>query len=228
MSGVPTSPPVPRYREPDPGGRLHSDVFPRNSPPILVALAPWLAGRTGPVVEVGAGTGQHAAACALAFPSLDWWPTDPDPLHRRSIAAWQAALGARCTEPVALDAADDWPDLPSVRRLGPLAAVVAMNVIHISPPAVMRGIVAGAGRSLELDGLLIFYGPFLVHGDPVGTGNIAFDRRLREEDAGWGLRDVAEVEELGRAAGLAFAALIAMPANNRLLILRRESDGATG
>ncbi len=226
MSGVPTSPPMARYRDPDATGRLHSDVFLRNGPPLIAALTPWLGARTGPVLEIGAGTGQHSSAFALAFPSLDWQPSDVDPVHLHSIAAWARCLGATTRPPLSLDAADDWASDPEIQGLGPLTAVVALNVVHIAPPEVMRGIVAGAGRTLEPGGLLIFYGPFMVHGDAVGAGNAAFDARLREEDPRWGLRDTNEVEALSRDAGLSPAALVAMPANNRLLILRRERNEA--
>ena len=219
MSGTPTSPHASRYRGSDSQGRLHSDVFLRNAPPLVSTLAPWLSGRSGPVLEIGSGTGQHAAAFALAFPDLEWCPSDPDAEHRASISAWAAHLDTPSQPPRALDAARDWAF--EVSDLGPLAAVAALNVIHIAPRAAMEGLVADAGRALRPGGLLILYGPFLVHGDPISDGNRAFDRNLRADNPEWGLRDTDEVESLGRAAGLSPAALVAMPANNRLLILRR-------
>ncbi|MGR3290578.1 MAG: DUF938 domain-containing protein [Paracoccaceae bacterium] len=73
-------------------GRIYAPTFDRNSAPMVAQLAPWFLGRRGAVLEIGAGTGQHAAAFALAFPKLEWWPTDPDALHRASIKAWQKFL----------------------------------------------------------------------------------------------------------------------------------------
>ncbi|MCG6904839.1 MAG: class I SAM-dependent methyltransferase [Rhodobacter sp.] len=202
-------------------GRLFSDVFLRNSPPLIAALAPLLAGRCGTVLEIGAGTGQHAGACALAFPSLTWQASDPDATHRASVSAWAAHLRLASPPPIALDAASDWATLPEITGIAPLTAVVAMNVIHIAPFAVAEGIVAGAGKSLAQGGLLIFYGPFKVHGAHIGDGNAGFDAGLRADNTEWGLRDVAEIEALARPAGLEFAALQAMPANNRLFVLRK-------
>lgn len=206
----------------EPDGRLYSDVFPRNAPPIVAALAPHLAGRTGPVLEIGCGTGQHAAACQLAFPRLDWRASDPDPVHRASAEAWAAHLKTGAGAPLAVDASGDWADQEDVRALGALTAVVAMNVIHIAPVAVMDGILLGAGKALDPGGLLIFYGPFTVAGRFIGEGNKVFDRALRAEDPDWGLRDTDEVTLAGETWGLGFAALVAMPANNRLLVLRRD------
>jgi hypothetical protein len=227
MAADPTTPHSARYRgrvSDDPAdARLHSPVFLRNGPPLLVTLAPWFAGRTGPVLEIGAGTGQHATAFRLGFPSLDWIASDPDPLHRASVAAWAAAAGLPERPVPDLDAAADWAEAPEVAALGPLSAVVSMNVIHIAPLAVAEGIVRGAGKALASQGLLVFYGPFREQGRHTGEGNRRFDTGLRAENPDWGLRDVEGIAEMARAAGLSPAALIAMPANNRLLLFRREA-----
>lgn len=206
-----------------PDGRFLHDTAYRNAPPLIAALTPWLSGRRGTVLEIGSGTGQHAGAMALAFPDLTWQPSDPDPEHRASIAAWARYLRLDAAPaPLDLDAAGDW-----AAGLGSsLAGVTAFNVIHIAPPAVLDGIVAGAGKALAPGGLLIFYGPFTIRGRHVGPGNASFDAGLRAANPDWGLRDVAEVEEKAEAAGLSFAALRTMPANNRLLILQRPSRPA--
>lgn len=225
MAAAPTSTHAARYRgrvTDDPAdARLHSPVFQRNSPPLLVALAPWLAGRSGPVLEIGAGTGQHAAAFRLGFPGLDWIASDPDADHRASVSAWAEALGLPPRPVLDIDAASDWAADPAVTALGPLAAVVSMNVIHIAPFAVAEGIVRGAGRTLAANGLLVFYGPFLENGRHTGEGNRLFDAGLRAENPDWGLRDTGTIRDIAEAAGLAFAALVGMPANNRLLIFRK-------
>ena len=45
----------------DADARLSAPSAVRNIPPLIAALVPWLAGRAGPVLEIGSGTGQHAA-----------------------------------------------------------------------------------------------------------------------------------------------------------------------
>jgi SAM-dependent methyltransferase len=225
VAAAPTTPHTARYRgrvSDDPAdARLHSPVFLRNSPPLLVALAPWLAGRIGPVLEIGCGTGQHATAFRLGFPGLDWIASDPDADHRASAVAWAAAAGLSERPVIDLDAARDWAGADAVVALGPLSAVVAMNVIHISPIAVAEGIVRGAARALGPQGLLVFYGPFREHGAHTGDGNRRFDEGLRAENPDWGVRDADEIADMARAAGLNPAARIVMPADNRLLIFRR-------
>ena len=177
--------------------------------------------RRGPVLEIGAGTGQHAAAFALAFPDLDWWPSDPDPLHRRSIAAWARELRVPERPPLDLDASADWAGRPEIRDLGPLTAVLSMNVIHIAPFAVAEGIIQGAAAALAPGGILIFYGPFHEQGRATGPGNARFDQGLRAENPDWGIRDVAEIEALARPAGFSEAQVQGMPADNRLVTFTR-------
>ncbi len=230
MRDRPSSPPDPVYRS-SPGtgpgagagdARILAPTFERNSPPIIARLTPWLDPLSGPVLEIGAGTGQHAAAMALAFPRLQWWPSEPDALQRASIVAWQRHLRAPARAPLNIDAASAWSENREVRALGPLCAVVSMNVIHISPVDVAHGIVAGAAEALRTGGLLIFYGPFMENGEHTGAGNAQFDRQLRARNPAWGLRDLADVTAWCARRGLAAADVISMPANNRLALFRKD------
>src|SRR5690606_25667667 len=147
----------------------------RNHGPIAGVLARHLASATGDVVEIGSGTGQHVAAFAAAFPGLVWWPSDPNPAHRTSIEAWRRASGAANIMPaVAIDAAADWrlgqPGMPPDRDL---AAVLCVNVLHISPWTTALGLMAGAGRHLGPGGLLFVYGPFTRDGAHTAASNAA-------------------------------------------------------
>lgn len=205
-----------------PDGRLFSPVFLRNAPPLIAALTRLIGDEDGPVLEIGAGTGQHAAAFGLAFQRLDWWPSDPDAVHRRSIAAWAEELRAPPRPPLDLDAASDWAALDKVRALGPLTAVYAGNVTHIAPYAVTEGIVSGAGRALRAGGRLLLYGPFRVGGAFLGEGNRAFNAGLRADNPAWGLREIDEIDALARAAGLTPGARVPMPANNFLAVYERR------
>lgn len=204
--------------------RLVSPVFARNSPPLIAALTRLLGDRSGPVLEIGAGTGQHAAAFALAFPELTWQASDPDAPHRASIAAWARELRAPDPPPLDIDATGDWAAREDVAALGPLTAVVSINVIHIAPIAVARGLLRGAGRALAPGGMAIFYGPFRENGAHTGPGNAAFDARLRAEDPEWGVRDTGEITQYAEAEGLLRHALTPMPADNRLLVFARPTD----
>jgi uncharacterized protein DUF938 len=202
-------------------GRIHSRMVEKNAKPVIDGLSPFLAGVAGNALEIGSGTGQHVIAFARAFPSLRWTPSEPNAAHRASIDAWRAHEGVATNPAIAIDAAADWADQADVRAVGRLSLILSLNVIHISPFSVTKGIVKGAGKSLQKSGMLAFYGPFREDGVHTGEGNAAFDTRLRADNPDWGVRDLAEIVELGQAAGLNKIDLLQMPSNNRILILQK-------
>lgn len=200
----------------------------RNAAAIVAALEPLLRERAGDVLEVGSGTGQHAVALAAVLPALKWWPTDPDPDQLASINAWRAEADLpNLAVPLALDAAaDSWPLGSTGWPATGLLAIYSANVVHIAPPAVMRGLFAGAGRHLRPDGVLLLYGPFSFGGRHHAESNAAFDAELRRRDASWGVRDVDELDALAASAGLTRRDAIAMPANNHVLSYERRGGEA--
>lgn len=203
----------------EPGQRGYAPAADRNVGPIVEVLRGVLP-KSGRAVEVASGTGQHVAAFAAAFPTLDWQPTDPDAEARTSIAAWTAHAGVgNVRPPLALDvAAPDWE-----RRLaGPFEAMLAINLIHIAPWAAVLGLFRGAATLLAPGGALYLYGPYLRAEGPNAPGNLAFDRALRAQNPAWGVRDLAEVVRAADAAGLALRGTVAMPANNLSLVLARR------
>ena len=52
--------------------------------------------------------------------------------------------------------------------------------------------------------------------------NAVFDTSLREQDAEWGVRDIADLEKLAAGAGLALIEKLPMPANNMILVFGRS------
>jgi SAM-dependent methyltransferase len=172
---------------------------------------------SGRVLEIAAGSGEHAVAFAGALPSLDWTPSDPSAQARASIAAWAGAAGLpNLRPPLALDVLDaaTWPE-------GPLQAVVCINMIHISPWAATEALMTLAGTRLATGGLLVLYGPYREAEVPLAASNAAFDESLKSRDPAWGLRDRDAVAALAKAERLALTRRIEMPANNLILLFRR-------
>ena len=66
-----------------------SEACERNKGPILDVLQRWLGDTAGLVLEVGAGTGQHAVHFARQLRQLTWQPTD----QAEHIAALTARVG---------------------------------------------------------------------------------------------------------------------------------------
>ena len=199
-----------------PEGALASPAAARNREPILAVLRAHLPAR-GRVLEIAAGSGEHAVRFAGALPGLEWTPSDPSPGARASIAAWAGAADLpNLKPPLALDVLDEatWPQ-------GSFAALVCINMIHISPWTATEGLMRLAGRVLPVGGLLATYGPYLEEGVPLAPSNAAFDESLRGRDPAWGLRDRDAVAAAAKAEGLALTRRVEMPAQNLMLLFRR-------
>ena len=194
----------------------------RNREPILEVLRRVLP-ESGLVLEIASGTGEHAAWLSAARPDLSWLPTDRDDSALASIAAWRETVAQpNLLAPLALDAERPatWP----VRRAD---AVVAINMIHISPWAATQGLVAGAAQILPPGGLLYLYGPFREGGAHTAPSNEAFDADLRARDPAWGVRDLDEVAALAAREVIEFVEIVRMPANNLSVVFRRRADEAS-
>jgi SAM-dependent methyltransferase len=212
----------------EPDGRLDAAAFHRNHQAIWAVLEKFLAGKSGDVLEAGSGTGQHVVHFAGHTPDITWWPSDFNAQHLKSIAAWRAYAGlANIRPPLRIDLSDTaWcPELHDGSGPGKLLAVFCANVIHIAPWRVAEGLFEGAGRYLRADGRLYLYGPFKRGGKHTAISNAVFDTSLRERDAEWGVRDVADVTKLADAAGLALLEIVPMPANNLILAFGQSEKG---
>jgi hypothetical protein len=213
----------------EPDGRLDAAAFHRNHAPIWAVLQKFLACKSGDVVEAGSGTGQHVVHFAKHTPDIIWWPSDLNERHLKSIEAWRAYAGLpNIRPPQRIDLSD--PAWPSAMQDGggptELLAVFCANVIHIAPWPVAEGLFAGAGRYLRADGRLFLYGPFKREGKHTAMSNAVFDTSLREQDAEWGVRDIADLEKLAAGVGLALIETVPMPANNMILVFGRSDASA--
>ena len=188
----------------------------RNAAPIVDVLRGVLPDE-GLVLEVASGSGEHALHFARAFPHLLWQPTDADPVGLRSIDAWRAASALpNLLAPVFLDAAAErWP-------VESAAAILCINMVHISPWSATIGLLAGAERLLVPGAPLYLYGAYRQAGVTTAPSNEAFDRSLRERNPEWGLRNLEDVVAAATLHGLTLADVVRMPANNLSVVLRRS------
>lgn len=180
----------------------------RNKEPILAVLREILT-TPGLVLEIGSGTGQHAACFAPRLKHVQWLPTDL-PENLASIRAWAAEADApNLLEPVVLDLfANDWP-------VAEAQAVVCINTIHIVSWRGVERLFAIAGKILPIGGMMYVYGAYRYADRPLEPSNEQFDQWLKGRDLESGVRDFEAVNALAEASGLHLVEDRAMPANNR-------------
>jgi cyclopropane fatty-acyl-phospholipid synthase-like methyltransferase len=199
--------------------RLTSPATARNRAPILAVLQRVLPANAR-VLEIASGAGEHAVFVARAMPGLIWQPSDPDPVARESIAWWIAEEGL--SNVLAPRAIDVRAPLWGVEDEAPYDAIVAINMIHISPWDATLGLLDGAARLLQVGGVLYAYGPYMRDGRHTAPSNQAFDASLKARDSSWGVRDVADVANAAAIQGLMLEEIVEMPANNLSLVFRRN------
>ena len=201
---------------------LFSAACERNKDAILAVLQDWLP-PGAQVLEVGSGSGQHAVFFAQSMAGLAWQTSELTAnlagLGERIALEGGSGLapGSQILMPIPLDVGvpADWPK----QRFD---AVFTANTTHIMPASSVPDLLAGAAGVLVPGGLLLLYGPFCDHGIPTAASNVDFDLHLRSLDPAMGVRDAVIIREQATGLGLSQVADVAMPANNRTLIFRRN------
>ena len=173
-----------------------SEASERNRGPILAVLKRVFRDRKR-VLEIGSGTGQHAAYFAAALPHLVWQASDVAG-HLAGIREWIADPA-----PIELDVDKPWPVVEA-------DAVYSANTCHIMSWPQVERMFAGIGQLAPA--VFALYGPFNYNG-----------RHTSESNAASGLRDFEAVEALAQSVGLILQEDNAMPANNRLLVFRKAT-----
>jgi len=191
----------------------------RNRDPIRTILARVLP-PTGVLLEIACGTGEHAAFLAAALPGWRWRPTEADPVTAASAASLLAGEAPDSVDPVRLFDVRALP-WPAGLTEG-VTAIMAANLIHISPWTVTESLMAGAGVTLPQDGVLYLYGPYTRDGRHTAPSNAAFDDSLRARNPEWGVRDLDDVVAQAARHGLVLAETVDMPANNLSVIFRKS------
>ncbi len=200
-----------------------SEACERNRDPILVELRRHLRERRR-VLEIGSGTGQHAAYFAGQLPHLLWQATDhPDYLPGIAERLAEAAL-PNAPPPWPLQAVlEPVPGLaPWPSDAGSFDAVYSANTLHIMSWARVQALFAGLPAVMAGDAVLCVYGPFNYGGEYTSDSNRTFDAWLKDRDPASGIRDAEAVDALAAAQGLVLIDDVAMPANNRLRVWRRS------
>lgn len=186
----------------------------RNREPILAVLREALPA-SGTLVEIAAGSGEHARWFSEEFSSLQWIATDRDPDAMASIEAHREGAGSNLQPPRVLDVhSEDW-------GVGTIDAILCINMIHIAPWSATLALLDGAARHLREGGVLYLYGAYKRDGAHTAPSNESFDQWLKDKSPEYGVRELETVLAEASKRGLELRFVREMPANNLSVVLTR-------
>ena len=164
------------------------------------------------VLEIGSGTGQHAVYFAGEFPNLVWQTSDrPD--HHSGICAWLDDSDLQnVRRPLQLDV------LISPTPAATFDAVFSANTAHIMSFDAVTSMFRLVANCLADRGVFCLYGPFNEDGAFTSPSNEKFDLSLKGQNPEMGIRNIEELDELGRQNGMQRIRTFAMPANNQIAV----------
>lgn len=191
----------------------YSQACENNKAPILEVLTEAFA-KSLKVLEIGSGTGQHAVHFAANLPHLIWQASDqPQYLPELNERLRRAGLAnlppAHCL------------DVTQHALAGRYDALFTANTLHIMSWPMVATFFERLNEFVSASATVCIYGPFNYKGCYTSASNQAFDQSLKSRDAAMGIRDIEQVLALAKAQDFSLFEDITMPANNRLLWLKR-------
>jgi len=186
----------------------------RNRQPILDQLQE-LFPQKGTVLEIGSGTGQHAAFFTRNLPGLLWQPSD----RQENLAGLESRFStegnARILPLLKLDVlSDPWPGRA-------YDAAYSANTAHIMSWEAVVAMFAGVAAHLENNARFCLYGAFNIDNRFTSESNARFDAHLRTEDSQMGIRDMAAIKSLANLHQMQLEHKLAMPANNFIIVFKK-------
>lgn len=196
---------------------VYASASVRNSAPILSVLSQEFRDIKS-VLEIGSGTGYHAATFAAALPHLHWQTSDLAENHDYIYRAIAESAATNIGRPLDIDVSTATLDS------GLYDAVYTCNTAHIMSYSAVCKMTGLVGKVLARGGVFCVYGPFKRDGACSTPSNTAFDQSLRSRNPEMGIRDLEAMDDLLDSAGFQRERIYAMPANNLLVIWQKRSQ----
>jgi len=170
----------------------------------------------GTILEIGTGTGQHAVHFASALPHLVWQPSDRPGASGYCLGWIRDSALTNILPPVELDVASgSWP-------VDNLDGAYSANTAHIMAWEEVKAMFSGLAERMTTGMHFCLYGPFSYGGKHTSASNRQFDNHLRSQAPHMGIRDMDDVLELAERMSFRLESDYEMPANNRLLVWRKQ------
>ncbi len=173
----------------------------------------------GNVLEIGAGTGQHALYFASLFPHLYWTPSDVSSQIRMLDQGIVDSGFANVSVSLTLDVDVVAKLVKSMQTLSEqYDYIYTANTLHIMSWASCINLLSLVSSVLPSGGIMVSYGPYNVDGKFTSDSNARFEQWLKQRNPVSGIRDIADLRREGLERHLEIKQVIEMPANNKILV----------
>ncbi len=192
----------------------YSESCDQNREPIQQVFEQFVDGRKT-VLEIGSGTGQHAVYFSAQFADLLWQTSDLIENHP-SIQAWIDDSGLNNVySPIELDSRGDWPDQQ-------YDLLYSANTVHIMSSGAVEQLFKKITGCMHESSVFLLYGPFNYDGLYTSESNARFDLWLKQRDSSSSIKNFNWLKDIGHQSGIKCIHDFEMPANNRLLVWRKD------
>ncbi|GAA3919477.1 DUF938 domain-containing protein [Litoribacillus peritrichatus] len=173
------------------------------------------------VLEVGAGSGQHALFFKSSMPELHWQCADQDEYLVPLKLNLNTLAPGQFPEPLVLDVESSSQKAEAAGK-GPYDAVYSANTFHIMSWAACEQFFQFVAQVVNKGGYFCLYGPFLYEDRQTVASNLQFDVWLKNRDPLSGVRRFNSVAAQLAEYGFKLIKDVDMPANNQFLVFRKE------
>ena len=195
--------------------KYHAESTRRNRNPILGILKKEIKG-SKKLLEIGSGTGQHAAYFSKKMPQILWQTSDRS-INHESINYWIKRYNLKnLLHPLDIEIGVNEKNINDI-----FDCVFSSNTSHIMSLENVKRLFALVGKVLNKNGKFFLYGPFKINLEFTTKSNEDFHQKLKAENKLMGLRDIEELDNYAIENNMQNHAFYEMPANNYLSIWKK-------
>ena len=195
--------------------KYHAESTRRNRTPILEVLKKEIEG-SKKLLEIGSGTGQHAAYFSKKLPQILWQTSDRS-INHESINYWIKRYNLKnLLLPLDIEIGVNEKNINDI-----FDCVFSSNTSHIMSLENVKRLFALVGKILNKNGKFFLYGPFKINLEFTTKSNEDFHEKLKAENKLMGLRDIEELDNFATENNMQNHAFYEMPANNYLSIWKK-------
>jgi len=195
--------------------KYHAESTRRNRNPILGILIKEIEG-SKKLLEIGSGTGQHAAYFSKKMPQILWQTSDRS-INHESINYWIKRYNLKnLLLPLDIEIGVNEKNINDM-----FDCVFSSNTSHIMSLENVKRLFALVGKVLNKNGKFFLYGPFKINHEFTTKSNEDFHQKLKSENKLMGLRDIEELDNYAIENNMQNHAFYEMPANNYLSIWKK-------